>query len=337
MKRITIRDVAREANVSVTLVSFVMNAKKDEQGNLICPVNAETAKRVLAVAERLGYRRNYAAASLRSGRSNTIAVILNDISNKFFAGISRWIESCANDYGYNVFFASSEESPEKMAEVLDMVMSHNIDGVIVAPCDGSEQVISKIISYKVPVVLLDRDIESLKNVGKVILDDKKAGALAVSELVSKGYRKIEMISYDLKISTFSERESGFTAAMKEAGLTPVIHHTSYDKAAEEIEGLVDMAIKNGVEALFLPTYSLSAAVLTVMKKKGIKTPEDLALVCFDESDIYSLYRRTVTHIVQPLKDLGEKSVEILVGMIDGKEPERIILNPEIIRGESTNN
>ncbi len=104
-----------------------------------------------------------------------------------------------------------------------------------------------------------------------------------------------------------------------------------------MEGLVDKAIKNGVEALFLPTYSLSAAVLTVMKKKGIKTPEDLALVCFDESDIYSLYRRTVTHIVQPLKDLGEKSVEILVGMIDGKEPERIILNPEIIRGESTNN
>ena len=83
MKRITIRDVAREANVSVTLVSFVMNAKRDKDGNLDCPVNPETAKRVLEVAQRLGYQRNFAAASRRSGRSNTIAVIPNDISNKF--------------------------------------------------------------------------------------------------------------------------------------------------------------------------------------------------------------------------------------------------------------
>ena len=110
MKRITIRDVAREAKVSVTLVSFVMNAKRDKDGNLDCPVNAETAKRVLRVAQKLGYRRNFAAASLRSGRSNSIAVIPNDISNKFFAGISRCIEDKAKSYGYTVLFASSDES-----------------------------------------------------------------------------------------------------------------------------------------------------------------------------------------------------------------------------------
>jgi len=103
MKRITIRDVAREAGVSVTLVSFVMNAKRDKDGRLDCPVNPETAKRVLKVAERLGYRRNFAAASLRSGKSNTIAVIPTDISNKFFAGISRCIEDMAHKYGYTVF------------------------------------------------------------------------------------------------------------------------------------------------------------------------------------------------------------------------------------------
>ena len=106
MKRITIRDVAREAKVSVTLVSFVMNAKRDKDGNLDCPVNAETAKRVLQVAQKLGYRRNFAAASLRSGRSNSIAVIPNDISNKFFAGISRCIEDKAKSYGYTVLFAA---------------------------------------------------------------------------------------------------------------------------------------------------------------------------------------------------------------------------------------
>lgn len=335
MKRVTIRDVAREANVSVTLVSFVMNAKKDDAGNLICPVNADTAKRVLAVAERLGYRRNLSAASLRSGRSNTIAVIPNDISNRFFAGISRWIENKANELGYNVFFSSSEDKASKLAEVLEMVMAHNIDGIIVAPCAGSEDAISKAIAYKIPVVLLDRDIESITKAGKVLLDDKKAGQIATDELISKGYKKIEMISYALDLSSFTEREIGYASAMQAAGLSPTVHHTTYGKAAEEVEEIIDDAIKRGVEALFMPTYSLSAAVLSVMKKKGVKTPADLALVCFDESDIYSLYRRTVTHIVQPLKELGEKSVEVLVDMIDGKEPKQIILNPELILGEST--
>ena len=102
MKKITIKDVAREAGVSVTLVSFVMNAKVGEDGRLDCPVNPETAARVLEVAKRLGYRRNAAAASLRSGRSNTIAVITTDIANNYFAGISRYIEDKSAQYGYTV-------------------------------------------------------------------------------------------------------------------------------------------------------------------------------------------------------------------------------------------
>ena len=180
MKRITIRDVAREANVSVTLVSFVMNAKRDAEGNLNCPVNADTAKRVLEVATRLGYKRNFAAASLRSGRSNTIAVIPNDISNKFFAGISRYIEDKAKALGYNVLFSSSEEDPNRLQAVLDAVMAHNVDGIIVAPCAGGDEVIANLLDYKVPVVLLDRDIDSLDKVGKVLLDDWEAGYLATN-------------------------------------------------------------------------------------------------------------------------------------------------------------
>ena len=90
-----------------------------------------------------------------------------------------------------------------------------------------------------------------------------------------------------------------------------------------------------MDALFLPTYSLSALVLATLKKLGLKTPKDLAVVGFDESDIYSLYETTVTHIVQPLKELGEKSVEILIDMIHGNAAESIILTPTLIKGGST--
>lgn len=337
MKRITIRDVAREANVSVTLVSFVMNAKRDENGNLDCPVNPETAKRVLQVAQRLGYRRNFAAASLRSGRSNTIGVIPNDISNKFFAGISRCIEDKAQSYGYTVFFASSDENAKKLETALDAVLAHNIDGVIVAPCTGAEEAIAKVVDVKVPVVLLDRDIENMTGVGKVLLDDIEAGKMATEQLISKGYRNIEMISYTLGISSFSQREVGYRKAMMDHDLydNVRIHYTTYGDAASDVEKFIKDAVKRGVDAFFLPTYSLSALALASMKKLSLKTPDDLAIVGFDESDIYSLYETTVTHIVQPLKALGEKSVEVLINMIHGKPAESIILKPELIVGGST--
>lgn len=337
MKRVTIRDVAREAKVSVTLVSFVMNAKRDKDGNLDCPVNPETAKRVLQVAQKLGYRRNFAAASLRSGRSNTIAVIPNDISNKFFAGISRCIEDKAHQYGYTVFFASSDENAAKLDAVLDAVMAHNIDGVIIAPCTGGDEAVRKALDAMVPVVLLDRDIDGLEGVGKVLLDDVEAGRMATDLLIGKGFRNIEMISYTLGISSLSERETGYRQAMMDHDLydNVRIHYTTYGDAEGDVEKFIREAVDRGVDAFFLPTYSLSALALSALKKLGLSTPDDLAIVGFDESDIYSLYTTTVTHIVQPLKALGEKSVEVLIQMIQGEAPQRIILRPELKEGGST--
>lgn len=338
MKRITIRDVAREAGVSVTLVSFVMNAKRDKDGRLDCPVNPDTAKRVLQVAQKLGYRRNFAAASLRSGKSNTIAVIPSDISNKFFAGISRCIEDKAHQYGYTVFFASSDESAQKLGEVMDAVLAHNIDGVIVAPCTGGEDAIQKALDSKVPVVLLDRDVEGLGGVGKVLLNDVEAGRMATGLLIERGFKNIEMISYTLGISSLSEREAGYRKAMMDHDLydNARVHYTTYGDATNDVERFIKNAVERGVDAFFLPTYSLSAMALSAMKKLGLKTPENLAILGFDESDIYYLYETTVSHIVQPLKALGEKSVEVLVSMIQGKEAESIILKPELIIGGSTN-
>lgn len=337
MKRITIRDVAREAGVSVTLVSFVMNAKRDKDGRLDCPVNPETAKRVLAVAQKLGYRRNFAAASLRSGRSNTIAVIPNDISNKFFAGISRCIEEEANKSGYTVFFASSEESADRLTNVIDAVLAHNVDGLIVAPCTNGESALARALETKVPVVLLDRDIEDLGSVGKVLLDDVAAGQMATQLMLDNGYKNVEMISYTLGISSLSERENGYRRAMMDNEVYDKarVHYTTYATVAEDIERIIKDAVQRGVDGLFLPTYSLSAQVLTVMKKLGLRTPQDLAIVGFDESDIYSLYETTVSHIVQPLKELGEKSVEVLIDMIQGKEAQTIVLKPTLKLGGST--
>lgn len=337
MKRITIREVAREAGVSVTLVSFVMNAKRGPDGRLDCPVNHNTAQRVLEVASRLGYRRNYAAASLRSGRSNTIAVIPNDISNKFFAGISRCIEEEASKAGYTVFFASSEENPERLSSVIDAVLAHNVDGIIVAPCNNGEASLQHAIDAKIPIVLLDRDVESMDYVGKVLLDDVAAGQMATQTMIDNGFKKVEMISYTLGISSFSERENGYRKAMMDNDLydNVKVHYTTYATASDDVAKIVKDASDRGVDGLFLPTYSLSELTLLAIKNLGLKVPQDLAVVGFDKSDIYNLYATTVSHIEQPLVELGTKSVELLTSMINGEAPQKIVLKPSLILGGST--
>lgn len=337
MKKITIKDVAKEAGVSVTLVSFVMNAKMGPDGRLDCPVNPDTAARVLEVAKKLGYRRNAAAASLRSGRSNTIAVITTDISNKFFAGISRYIEDKCVEYGYTVLFGSSDEKVAKLDEVMDTVLAYNIDGVIVAPVPGGQGAIKKAIDAKVPVVLLDRDLADVSGVGKVLLDDVEAGRKATESLIAKGHKKIHMISYDLGISSLAEREEGYEAVMKEKGLEKNIKvdYISYGNNTEAVLDIIKEAMAEGVDAFFCPTYSISALLMGALKELNLRTPEDVAMIGFDESDIYRLNRKTIAHMIQPLRSLAEKSVELLHSMIENEPCEmNIILKPELVLGES---
>ena len=220
IKKTTIRDVAREAGVSVTLVSFVMNAKVKENGELDCPVNADTAERVLQVAKRLGYKRNNAAASLRSGRTHTIAVITSDISSPFFAEICRHLENIAFKAGYTVLFASSDESAQKLSHLIDKMIGYNVEGLIVAPCAGSEKVLHRSGTYNIPTVLIDRNIPG-EEFGRVLVDNEAGGYEATKYLIGNGHTRIEIIGYDIEIASVSDRVKGYERAMKEAGLARI--------------------------------------------------------------------------------------------------------------------
>ena len=229
MKKVTIRDVAREAGVSVTLVSFVMNAKMGKDGRLDCPVNPDTAERVLQVAKRLGYRRNNAAASLRSGRSHSIAVIVSDIANPFYAEICRNIENIAYKDGYTVIFASSEESPQKLSHLVETMVGYNVEGLIVAPCLGGEPALARALSIGIPTVLIDRDMPG-EEFGRVLIDNVDAGKMATKYLIHQGFGKIEMLTYKSGVTSLTDRETGYSLAMEEAGLKDEIriHKIDYE-------------------------------------------------------------------------------------------------------------
>ncbi len=338
MKKVTIRDVAREAGVSVTLVSFVMNAKMGKDGRLDCPVNPDTAERVLQVAKRLGYRRNNAAASLRSGRSHSIAVIVSDIANPFFAEICRNIENIAYKAGYTVIFASSEENPQKLAHLVETMVGYNVEGLIVAPCLGGEPALARALSIGIPTVLIDRNMPG-EEFGRVLVDNVDAGKIATKYLIHQGFGKIEMFTYKSGVTSLTDRESGYTMAMEEAGLKDDvrIHKIEYETEAAKkdvIEVFRD-AVKRGTEAFILPTKRIAMYGFNALNVLGLNMPKDFSFVCFDESDVYELNKPVVPHIIQPLAEIATKSFDLLQKMIDGKateEEKTSLLNVNLVLG-----
>ncbi len=324
MKKVTIRDVAREAGVSVTLVSFVMNAKVGKDGRLDCPVNPDTAERVLQVAKRLGYRRNNAAASLRSGRSHSIAVIVSDIANPFFAEICRNIENIAYKDGFTVIFASSEESPQKLSHLFDTVIGYNVEGLIVAPCLGAEAALARAINIGIPTVLIDRNMPG-DEFGRVLVDNIDAGKMAAKYLIHQGFGKVEMITYKSGVTSLTDRELGYELAMGEAGLKDDfrIHRIEYEAEAAKknvIEIFRDAA-RRGAEAFILPTKKIAMYAFNALNVLGLNLPKDFSFVCFDESDLYELNKPVVPHVIQPIPEIASKSFELLQKMIENKASE----------------
>ncbi len=320
MKKVTIRDVAREAGVSVTLVSFVMNAKRGKDGRLDCPVNPDTAERVLQVAKRLGYRRNNAAASLRSGRSHSIAVIVSDLANPFFAEICRSIENIAYNDGFTVIFASSEENPEKLSHLVDTMVGYNVEGLIVAPCLDAEPALAKASSLGIPTVLIDRDAPG-EEFARVLVDNEDAGRMAAKYLIHQGFGKIEMISYKMGVTSLTDREAGYASAMEEAGLKDdvKIHKIEYSAVAakKEVIEIFRNASKRGTEAFILPTKKLAMYGFNAMNVLGLNLQKDFSFVCFDESDIYDLNKPVVPHVIQPISEIASQSFGLLKKMIEG--------------------
>ena len=337
MKKITIRDVAKEAGVSVTLVSFVLNAKVGEDGKLDCPVNVNTAARVLAVAQKLGYKRNNAAASLRSGRSHTLAVIITDIASPFFAEMCRNIENIAYKAGYTVIFASSDESAPKFSQLVDAMIGYNVEGMIVAPCPGSEPILERMQFYNIPTVLIDRDVPG-DSFGRVLVDNVHSGRQAAEYLIKNGSRKIEMLSYSLDIQSLVDRVAGYEEAMKDAGLEENIRVHRLSSSSVNVEAEVYEVMKEakerGVEAFIFPSKRMAILAFSAMQALDMRFNKDVDCVCFDESDVYNLSVPPIPHIVQPLGEIALRAFNLFQKMLKEDVPpeeKNILLKTEFIK------
>ncbi len=332
-KRATIKDVAKEAGVSIALVSMVMHAKFDENGNPDCNVRKETARKVLDAVEKLKYIPNKAAAQISNGRSGIIAVITSDIASSFFSEICRQIENLAYEAGLSVIFASSDEKVEKFDNVVTSAIKLGVDGMIIVPPTTNVETMRKIEEFDIPAVFLERDIPDYAPAGRVTLDNRKACELAVQHLYDGGYRNIGQISYDMNISTIHKKDEYYIEKMNGLGLGQYakvrkVPHAIDDNAMEKV---LRTALDEGVEALFLPTKRVTLRVIKAARRMGLTLPRDLAVVGFDHSDVFDIYEPAVSYIYQSIPDLARESFTMLLEMIsDHSKARHTVLEPSIV-------
>lgn len=335
-KKITIKDIAREAGVSPALVSFALHNSRGSSGEHKYKVSEATTKRILEVARKMNFRPNDVARSLRSKKSNTIGVIVSDISNAFFSNIARNIENEAFKRGYSVIFGSTDENAIKFDRIVKTFIDKRVDGLIIVPCEDCERTMKYIGSIGMPTVLIDRDIDGVE-AERVMLDNLKASEMAVGYLYKLGYRKIAMVSYDMKLSNIRLREEGFRSAMKKYGIEEngaEIHYVSYTDIRESSQRIVDEIDFNSVEAIVYATNSLAIEGLKALKKKMAEDITDnIGIVAFDGSDAFDLCPSHIYYIQQPIAEFARKSLELITQKIEGIECSNrtFLLAPEFVK------
>ena len=330
-KRVTMKDVAREAGVSSALVSYVLSDHSN--GCQTHKVNPETARRILEVSSRLEYRPNSVARTLRIGRTMTIGVILSDIANPFYSEIARYIENKAYEYNYSVIFGSTDENSEKLETLVHVFLNKNVDGMIIVPCEGANAAIRELSDSGLPVVLLDRR-DPGDDIPSVSLDNYAAGRKAVEALLKKGRHKIEMVSHGVKLSHMRDREAGYRSAMENAGYgsSISIHSFYYDKLDEVREYIKD-AHARGVDAFLCATNTLTGSVLKELFELGYTVPGDFAITAFCQNPAFNIYKTPVSFVQQPINRFGDGAVDMIIRLINkdmSLTEKNLILKPSII-------
>ena len=307
-KPLRIGDIAKKLNVSVTTVSFILNGKAEEKR-----ISTKLTQKVLKLVDELRYVPNHLAKSLRTGKTNIIGLIVEDISNPFFANVARQIEEEANKKGYNIFYCSSESEPAKTKELIKVFRERQVDGYIITPSDGIEEEILSLQNSKCHLILMDRYLAAIKT-NYVVVDNFGGAYDAVKHLSDEGYNNIGFITVVSKLSQMQGRMDGYKKAIEDNRKKPFIKKLKYNEDPEKMVGQIVSFLKEKPEmdAIFFATNYLGISGLEALNRLNCKIPSDIGVVSFDDHDLFRLYTPSVTVVAQPVEEISKKIINILL-------------------------
>jgi LacI family transcriptional regulator len=313
MKKVSISDIARKAGVSVSTVSFVMNDKAVKMR-----ISREVIEKVENVAREMGYRPNQLARGLRTGKTKTIGLIVENISNAFFATLAKTIEDEAKKYDYKVVYCSTDNDEEKARELINMLSQRQVDGYIITPTPQLAGEIRKLQAESKPVVLIDRYFPEYKDIPAVLVDNYEGVTKGMECLIASGYRKIALVTIESEMAHMKDRLNAYYDVMSRHGIPVedylvniVPYHASREKSLERIVDLLAGA-GSTIDAVFFLTNYLGVLGIEAIKKRKLRIPEQVAVLCFDDNDIFRLYTPTISVIHQPIEAIGQQAMCALI-------------------------
>lgn len=332
----SLKDIAHKANVSVATVSYVLNGKEKENR-----VGEEVSIKVRQIADELNYEPNYLAKSLKSGKTQTLGLILADISNPFFANIARVVEDEARHNGYTVVIGSSDESAIKSWKLLKVLINRQVDGFIIISSENSEKQVNYLIEKNIPFVLLDRYFPEIET-NIVSIDHYQAAFDAGAHLANNGYKNIGFIAYKSKLHHMEERVRGYMDSINANGLAfkeNWLKKITFNNIENEIRTSIDEMTSGEfpVDSIVFSTYSLAVNGLKYINELGLKIPDDIGIVSFGQAEGFDLYYCPITYIWQPMEDLGKMAVGLLLKKIKNPKEEvvKTLLESNLIARKSS--
>jgi DNA-binding LacI/PurR family transcriptional regulator len=327
--KITIRSVAEEAGVSIGTVSKVIN----DSGK----ISEKTRKKVFQAMQKLNYKPDAAAASLRGKRTKLIGLLVPDISNPFYAGIARSIEDRSHEVGLNVMLCSTDNNTEKEKNYLALLTSQRVDGLVVASAFRSTVLLQETIEQGIPSVLIASEIPQL-SINTVTVDDYKGGYLATSHLLDLGHKDIAIISENVRSN--EPRLAAYKDSMREAGIDVKPEYIMKTEATilkgyECAKKL--LLLEEKPTAIFACNDLLAAGVIQAAKELELDLPRELSVVGFDNTVLSTTTAPMLTTVSQPIKQMGAKVVDLLRQEMEESKgyKERLLMAPELIVRQST--
>ena len=327
-RKVTLRDVAREAGVSIKTASRVVNGEPF--------VHEATAARVAGVVDRLGYKPNELARGLKGQRSHTIGLVVADVSNPFMATCAQAIEAVAREHGHALILCDSHANLGMEGDYVGLLTQRQVDGLLIAPAHGRDVHLISEQQAGLPIVALDRPAEGVET--DTVLVQNRAGAREATEhLIWHGHERIAFVGDEHHFYTARKRLDGYKQALEAANLEAM-----YRLDAHSIE-LGEEITKDFLDAPDRPTALFAANILTALgalratEHLGLRVPEDVALIGFDDFELAPVLRPRFTLVHQPTAELGRRAAEMLFDRLDGQvkpEPRRLILPTELVVRES---
>lgn len=334
-----IKDVAERAGVSITTVSHVINETRF--------VSDDLRERVLNAMNELNYRPNTLARSLRSGRSRTIGLVIPDISNLFFAEISRKIEDKGFEHGYSVILCNTDDDREKEKSYIDVLLEKQVDGIIFISAGASKENILDQVDMGIPVVITDRDIPNLPS-DVVLIDNHEGGYEATRYLANLNHRRIACITGPSLMTPSALRVEGYKDALKDAGI-PIDESLicQGDFRYESGETCMRNLLNNPQppSAVFVCNDMMALGAMRAIHEAGKRIPDQISLIGFDNIPLSRTAYPALTTMAQPIVDMANISVDLLVERIQFKQKlkrnhevaldfKRIVLKANLVERDS---